>query len=32
MQKQDLFKLFQGWGKGKIKENDEGGEFKHNIL
>jgi hypothetical protein len=27
-----MLKLFQKWGKGKIKENNKRGEFKYNIL
>jgi hypothetical protein len=28
----DLFKLFQEWGSGGIKENDGEGEFNYDIL
>jgi hypothetical protein len=31
MEKRDLLKLLQGWGRG-IKENDGGGEFNSDIL
>jgi hypothetical protein len=32
MEKWDLLKLLQEWGKEEIKENDGGGEFNDNIL
>jgi hypothetical protein len=32
MEKCNLLKLFQEWGKGGIKENDGEGEFNNNIL
>jgi hypothetical protein len=31
MEKYNLLKLFQEWGRG-IKENDGGGEFNYDIL
>jgi hypothetical protein len=27
-----LLKLFQEWGEGRIKKNDEGDEFKYDIF
>jgi hypothetical protein len=32
MEKWDLLKLVQEWGGARIKENDGGGEFNHDIL
>jgi hypothetical protein len=32
MKKWDMLKLFQEWGKGKIKENNGGGDPNYNIL
>jgi hypothetical protein len=32
MEKQELLKLFQEWGKKGVKENDGGGKFKYDIF
>jgi hypothetical protein len=32
MEKSDLLKLFQEWGKEGIKENDGGDEFNYDIF